>query len=141
MKTFYSVKFRNWGADGCGIAWFDNIFEAKHFASKDYRDNVVVHNIKNKEKIRHIESMLPNRRYSLVGTNSLYDITHFLDGQNHLETFAEAMDYAKSSYDVDGLVSGETISIIVETYNYYCDTWEFDSSWIVKRNGKVFIEA
>lgn len=58
MKTYYSVNYRKIGADNISTKWFDNLEEAKEFASRDYSDNVVVHNVKSEEKIAEIEALM-----------------------------------------------------------------------------------
>lgn len=58
MKTYYSVNYRKIGADNISTKWFDSLKEAKEFASRDYSDNVVVHNINNKKRIAEIEALM-----------------------------------------------------------------------------------
>lgn len=38
-KSFWVVKYRNWGADGPSTALFKNYDEAKAFSEEDYTDN------------------------------------------------------------------------------------------------------
>lgn len=54
-KTFYTVRFRKWGANGYTTEWFDNISEAKRFAAGNYCDKVVVRTYKDPEKIHQAE--------------------------------------------------------------------------------------
>lgn len=63
MKTFYSVNYRKWGSDCESIKWFDNLEEAKEFASRDYTDKVVVHNIRDESKIAEIETEIQIQNY------------------------------------------------------------------------------
>ncbi len=52
QKTFYSVQYRNWGADSQGKAWFDNKKEAhKFYNSREYVDPPIKHTTRNAEKI------------------------------------------------------------------------------------------
>ena len=55
---FYSVKYRNWGADAPGVAWFDDKEEAEKFANQDYRDDVVTHRASNPETIKEYENLV-----------------------------------------------------------------------------------
>jgi hypothetical protein len=51
-KTFYSVKYRNWGADAPGCAWFDNKRDAdKFYDSRDYVDVPAAHRTSSPQKI------------------------------------------------------------------------------------------
>lgn len=58
MKTFYSVNYATWGANGTSTKYFDNLEEAREFAKRDYTDEVVVRNYKNAEKIAEIERII-----------------------------------------------------------------------------------
>jgi hypothetical protein len=52
QKTFWSVKYRNWGADAPGVAWFDNKKDAFNFYnSRNYVDSPVRHVTRSAEKI------------------------------------------------------------------------------------------
>jgi hypothetical protein len=61
-KTYYSVVFRNWGADYPGKAWFDNKAEAEDFASHDYTDSVVRHRVCNPDAIAKYEVLVKRSR-------------------------------------------------------------------------------
>lgn len=51
-KTFYSVTYRNWGADSVSEAWFDNKKDAdKFYDSRDYVDVPVQHRTQSAKKI------------------------------------------------------------------------------------------
>ena len=51
MKTFYSVNYREWGADQTYTKWFDNKEEAINFARRDYADYPVAHRYSNFKSI------------------------------------------------------------------------------------------
>jgi len=52
QKTFWSVKYCNWGADVPGKAWFDNKKDAdKFYNSRDHVDPPVRHTTGSLEKI------------------------------------------------------------------------------------------
>lgn len=57
-KTYYSVVYRNWGADRPGEAWFDNKKEAEEFADHDYRDNVIAHHVSKAETIKEYDEFV-----------------------------------------------------------------------------------
>ena len=57
-KTYYSVVYRNWGADSASEAWFDDKKEAEKFANQDYRDDVVTHRASNPETIKKYENLV-----------------------------------------------------------------------------------
>lgn len=54
MRTLYSVNYTDIGMMAMQTKWFDNLDDAKAFASGDYRDDVIVHNFKNPKKIEAI---------------------------------------------------------------------------------------
>lgn len=60
--TFYSVKYREFGMMSTQTKWFDNLDDAKTFASGDYRDDVVVHNFKNPKKIEAIRNRIAEQK-------------------------------------------------------------------------------
>ena len=52
MKTYFSVKYSVWGANGPKTAWFDNKDAANTFiATNDHCDNLVAHRVSKKETI------------------------------------------------------------------------------------------
>ena len=57
-KTYYSVVYRNWGADRPGEAWFADKKEAEAFAGRDYRDNVIAHHVSNPKTIKEYEELV-----------------------------------------------------------------------------------
>jgi len=58
QKTFYSVKFRNWGSDQAGCAWFDNKKEAdKFYNSRDHVDPPVAHRTSSETKIQEYKEL------------------------------------------------------------------------------------
>ena len=57
-KTYYSVVYRNWGADSASEAWFDDKKEAEEFADHDYRDNVVTHRVSKPETIKKYDEFV-----------------------------------------------------------------------------------
>ena len=58
MKTFYSVKYSVWGADGQSEKWFDNKPEAEEFAKRDYTDSPVAHNCSKEETIAKYKQLV-----------------------------------------------------------------------------------
>lgn len=62
-KTFWSVTYAMWGADGTMEAWFDNKVEAVEFADADYRDEPVRHTVSKPETIRHYDELVARTRY------------------------------------------------------------------------------
>ena len=57
-RRFYSVKFRNWGADAPGTAWFDNKEDAdKFYNSRDYVDAPVEHQARSEKTIAKYEEL------------------------------------------------------------------------------------
>lgn len=55
-RKFYSVKFRNWGADAPGTAWFDNKKDADEFYySKDAADSPKLHLARSADTIAKYE--------------------------------------------------------------------------------------
>ena len=64
-KTYYSVVYRNWGADRPGKAWFDNKKEAEEFAQHDYRDNVRAHHVSKAETIKAYNELVACSKINL----------------------------------------------------------------------------
>ena len=62
-KTFWSVKYAVWGADGTMEAWFDDKAEAVEFANADYRDKPVRHTVSKQGTIRHYDALVADTRY------------------------------------------------------------------------------
>lgn len=58
MKTFYSVKYRVWGADGPDTRWFDDKKVADKFAAQDYHDAPVTHRCSKQETIAKYERLV-----------------------------------------------------------------------------------
>lgn len=57
-RRFYSVKYRNWGADSAGMAWFDNKEDAdKFYDSRDYVDSPVEHQARSAKTIAEYEEL------------------------------------------------------------------------------------
>lgn len=55
-RRFYSVRFRNWGADSAGTAWFDNKEDAdKFYDSRDYVDPPKEHQARSTKTIEKYE--------------------------------------------------------------------------------------
>lgn len=50
-KTFYSVTYRQCGADYPSIAWFDDKEKATEFGRQDYHDGYVAHRVSNPKTI------------------------------------------------------------------------------------------
>ena len=58
QKTFWSVQYRNWGADAPSKAWFDNKKDAdKFYNSRDYVDPPVRHRTRSAGKIKMYEDL------------------------------------------------------------------------------------
>ena len=64
-KTYYSVVYRNWGADKPGKAWFDNKKEAEDFASRDYRDTVIAHHVRKAETITEYDEFVERTKINI----------------------------------------------------------------------------
>ena len=62
-KTYYSVVYRNWGADGPRVAWFDTKKEAEEFADHDYRDNVITHHVSKTGTIKAYDEFVAMTKY------------------------------------------------------------------------------
>ena len=57
-RKFYSVKFRNWGADSPGVAWFDSKEDAEEFYnSRDHVDAPVEHQARAEKTIAKYEEL------------------------------------------------------------------------------------
>jgi hypothetical protein len=57
-KTFWSVTFRNWGADASGTVWFDNKKDAdKFYNSRNYVDSPVRHIARSPQLIEEYRSL------------------------------------------------------------------------------------
>lgn len=57
-KRFYSVTYRNWGADRPETAWFDNETAADEFCNnRDYVDMPVIHQARAIETIKNYEAL------------------------------------------------------------------------------------
>lgn len=63
-KTFWSVEYRNWGADSASVRWFDDRDEAYKFANNDYRDKPVAHTYSNPDKIAEAEERVNLDRHA-----------------------------------------------------------------------------
>lgn len=62
MKTFYSVKYAVWGADGTSVKWFDNKEAAENFYKKhDHVDKPVAHRCSKPETIKEYEDLVAER--------------------------------------------------------------------------------
>jgi hypothetical protein len=64
-KTYYGVVYAVWGADNKKTAWFDDKTEAYNFASHDYRDDPITHNVSNPETIKKYDELVKMTAYSL----------------------------------------------------------------------------
>jgi len=65
-KTYYSVVYRNWGADRASEAWFDNKEKAYNFANHDYRDAPIMHRVSRPEKIKECEELVGMTEFNLA---------------------------------------------------------------------------
>lgn len=58
VKVFWSVRFRNWGADSAGTAWFNNEEEANDFYnSRNYVDPPVSHYVSAQKTIEELNEL------------------------------------------------------------------------------------
>jgi len=65
MKTYYSVEYSAWGANGSGTAWFDNKTAAEKFSAHDYRDNPIAHRVSKLDKIAEYDKLVAMTNYEL----------------------------------------------------------------------------
>ena len=65
-KTYYSVSYAVWGADNKKEAWFDDKAKANNFASHDYRDNPIIHNVSKPEAIKKYDELVAMTNYELA---------------------------------------------------------------------------
>jgi hypothetical protein len=57
-KTFYSVKYCNWGADAPSHAWFDKKKAAdKFYDSRNYVDSPIAHRTSSQRKIEEYNEL------------------------------------------------------------------------------------
>ena len=66
-KTYYSVVYRNWGADRPGRAWFDTKKAAEDFANHDYRDNVIAHHVSKTKTIKEYDELVARTNINIKG--------------------------------------------------------------------------
>jgi len=64
-KIYYSVVYRNWGADRASEAWFDDKEKAYDFANHDYRDNPVMHRVSRPKKITEYNELVDQTAFNL----------------------------------------------------------------------------
>lgn len=64
-RTFWSVKFAVYGANGARTAWFENKEEAVKFASKDYCDNPIQHTVSKSKTIKEYNMLVELTRFEL----------------------------------------------------------------------------
>lgn len=64
MKTFYTVTYAVLGSDHLGEKLFDNVEDAKDFASHDFRGEPVAHTYRRADSIYEAEKRLAEQRYA-----------------------------------------------------------------------------